>query len=122
MDDPNNVEADPSAFIEIGNRGTQSTVEAMDRNGNLFFGLLRPVAVGCWDSTLSSNDSSAAYNANNIRVVVQNSQTLQFIFGMKVVLNDQNREELWVLSNRYQVRGSQEPSKLYDNPFWLCIN
>lgn len=81
-------------------RGTQSTGQAMDRNGNLFFGLINPQAIACWDS------SQAFYDANRIRVVVENRRTLQFSNGLKVVRNNQNREELWVLSNRLQVRGA----------------
>lgn len=92
----------PRAFVEIGNRGMQTTAEAMDQNGNLFFGLISPIAVGCWDS------SQAAYDMNRIRVVVQNNETLQFSSGLKVVMNYRRREELWVLTCRFQVRNYQE--------------
>lgn len=88
----------PRAFVEIGKRGIQSTAEAMDHNGNLFFGLISPIAVGCWDSTQKE------YDANRIRVVVQDNETLQFSSGLKVVMNYRNREELWVLTCRFQVR------------------
>lgn len=62
---------------EIGNRGAQATAEAMDRNGNLFFGLINPIGLGCWDSTRS-------YGRETVRVVAQNDDTLQFPSGLKV--------------------------------------
>lgn len=89
------------AFKKIGERGIQAAAEAMDRNGNLFFGLISPVAVGCWDS------NQTLYDSSHIQVVVQNNETLQFASGMKVVQNSQNNEELWVLTCRYQVRSNQ---------------
>lgn len=91
-----NVESFPRAFTEIGSRPSQSAAEAMDRNGNLFFGLMDPIAIACWDS-------SRPYTPQNLNIVVQNDQTLQFASGVKVILNKKNREELWVLSCRFQV-------------------
>lgn len=68
----------------------------MDRNGNLFFGTIRPLGIACWDSNLP-------YTANNKKLVVQNDLTLQFISGLKIVTRN-NVQELWVLSCRFQVR------------------
>lgn len=79
----------------------------MDRNGNLFFGLINPIAIGCWDSSQGVND------AERIRVVAENRQTLQFTSGMKVVLNNHNKEELWVLTCRYQVGSKQQKLTLH---------
>lgn len=84
--------------MEIGKRGIQSTGEAIDQNGNLFFGLINPIAVGCWDS------SQSEYDASSIQVVALNNETLQFSSGVKVVMNNLQMQELWVLSCRYQVR------------------
>lgn len=39
-------------FQEIGTRGTQAAAEAMDKNGNLFFGMMDPIALACWVSYL----------------------------------------------------------------------
>lgn len=91
-----NVESVPRSFVEIGNRGTQATSMAMDSNGNLFFGLETPIAIGCWDS-------SAPYSRENTRIIAQNDQTLQFSSGVKIVRNKKHKEELWVLSCRFQV-------------------
>lgn len=68
----------------------------MDSNGNLFFGLMNPIAIGCWDS-------SKPYTRNNMRLVAHNDETLQFASGMKVVLNKKGQEELWVLTCSFQV-------------------
>lgn len=69
----------------------------MDSNGNLFFGLMGPIAIACWDS-------SRPYSRDNMRVVAQNKETLQFASGMKVVRNRKGIEELWILTCRFQVR------------------
>lgn len=91
-----NVESSPREFNEIGFRNSQATAQAMDSNGNLFFGVERPLGIACWDS-------SRPYNEQNMRIVAQNDQTLQFISGLKVIRNKKGDEELWVLSDRFQV-------------------
>lgn len=68
----------------------------MDCNGNLFFVLVNPLALVCWDS-------STAYTRNNIKVVHRNDQTLQFASGLKIVRNTDGVEELWIMTNRFQV-------------------
>lgn len=70
--------------------------EAMDSNGNLFFVLMNPIALVCWDS-------STPYATENIKIVVQNDLTLQFASGLKIVKNLFEVEELWIVSNRFQV-------------------
>ncbi|XP_019534039.3 protein yellow [Aedes albopictus] len=85
----------PRAFRVIGRRTSQSAAEAMDGNGNLFFGLLNQMAIACWDSTTN-------YNPNNFRIVSQNQETLQFPSGVKIVRNRKGVEELWVMSCRFQ--------------------
>lgn len=122
-------------FQEIGNRGTQSVAQAMDKNGNLFFGMLNPLALACWVSQsvscgstfvsslilalLRSNfqDSRTDYTKQNIKIVAQNDETLQFITGLKILTNGNGEEELWMISNRFQVRShslslSEAPSSV----------
>lgn len=72
--------------------------QAMDSNGNMWFVLLNPVALVCWDSSLP-------YAADNIKVVVENAETLQFASGLKIIKNLANEEELWVkfISNTLSV-------------------
>lgn len=90
-----NVESNPRAFSEIGTRRSQSAAEAMDKHGNLFFGLMDPIAIACWDS-------ERPYTASNMRIVAQNDATLQFASGLKVIENRKGKEELWVLTCRFQ--------------------
>lgn len=68
----------------------------MDENGNLFFGLMTPIAIGCWDS-------SKPYTTRNMRLVAQDDEKLQFASGIKVVMNKKAKEELWILTCRFQV-------------------
>lgn len=68
----------------------------MDRNGNLFFGLVNPVGIACWDT-------SRPYKQDNMRIVALNETTLQFASGMKVIKNMHGKEELWVSTCRFQV-------------------
>lgn len=75
----------------------RSTAQAIDSNGNMFFVLLEPLALVCWDS-------SSSYTTENFKIIYQNDQTLQFASGVKVVKNAVGMEELWVLTNRFQVR------------------
>lgn len=113
------VQAMPRAFAPIGLRGIQTPgkrsdknanwgnwkanfcfnrckAEAMDSNGNLFFVLVNPLALACWDS-------STPYSTDNIKIVLQNDATLQFASGLKVIRNLDGVEELWVATNRFQV-------------------
>lgn len=70
--------------------------EAMDSNGNLYFVLYNPIALACWDS-------STPYSRDNIKVIHQNDATLQFGSGVKVIKNLAGVEEIWILTNRFQV-------------------
>lgn len=72
-----NVESMPREFQEIGKRQSQAISQAMDNNGNLFVGLENQSIV-CWDS-------EKTFSAENIKIVTQNTHTLQFISGLKVV-------------------------------------
>lgn len=112
-----NPNAVPEAFQVLGSRGVQTpgnfcflltfeqrltcfffffSAEAMDSNGNLFFVLTNPPVLVCWDST-------TPYNRQNIRQVYRNDATLQFASGLKILKNNLGVEELWVMTNRFQV-------------------
>lgn len=80
----------------MGIRSNQTTVQVMDKNGNLFFGTINPPGIGCWDS-------QTLYNKANLRLVAQNNKELQFISGMKIINLPNGAQELWVLSCRFQV-------------------
>jgi hypothetical protein len=57
---------------------------------------MKPIALACWDSTLP-------YNRKNIKIVVRNDISLQFASGLKVVRNFDGLEEVWIMTNRFQV-------------------
>lgn len=90
---------DSSEFVALGTQRYHSNSHAMDENGNLYFGLNEPVALGCWDSA----NGIAAYNEDTVRILARNETTLQFVSGIKVVRNQSGKEELWVSSCRFQV-------------------
>lgn len=92
----NNPNAIATAFKPIGIRNGQTPAQAMDSNGNLWFVLLNPIALCCWDST-------TPYNRDNIKVVVRDDMTLQFASGLKVIKNTFGQDEVWTSTIRFQV-------------------
>lgn len=50
---------------------------------------------------LGFQDSRTEYNKKNIRI--QGYEMLQFMAGVKVVTNDHGEEEMWILTNKFQV-------------------
>lgn len=91
-----NENASPTSFTILGKRISPSAAEAIDSNGNLFFGLDSPSVIACWNIGKS-------FNKNNVKYPVRNDATLQFISGMKIIKNTYGEEELWTVSNRFQV-------------------
>lgn len=69
----------------------------MDQNGNLFFALVDPPALACWNTR-------TPYNVDNIRIVYRDDKTMQFASGLKITTNLRNEEEIWLLTNRLQVK------------------
>lgn len=92
-----NRNAYANAFQVLGARGTQSAAEAIDSCGNLFFGLNSLDEIACWDT------EKRPYNRGAIRTLVKDDVKLQFASGMKIKRNTEGEEELWVLTNRFQV-------------------
>ncbi|KAL0279776.1 UNVERIFIED_CONTAM: hypothetical protein PYX00_001261 [Menopon gallinae] len=74
-------------------RESQSVAQDMSKRGVLFFGLLSPVSVACWNSKLP-------YVPFNIVTIAQNNETLRFSSGVKVVRKN-GVEELLVTSSRF---------------------
>ena len=91
-----NDSASPTSFTILGKRSSPSAAEAIDSNGNLFFGLDSPSVIACWNT-------GKVLNKNNVKYLVRNDATLQFISGMKIIKNTYGKEELWAVSNRIQV-------------------
>ncbi|XP_028174654.1 protein yellow-like isoform X1 [Ostrinia furnacalis] len=76
-------------------RPNQSAAEAMDDNGILYFGLMDPPSIWCWNS-------ATRFEPRNFHKVAVNQETLQFASGVKVVKNLKGEQELWVLTSSFQ--------------------
>ncbi|XP_060523183.1 uncharacterized protein LOC132700081 [Cylas formicarius] len=77
-------------------RGTQAVAEAMDSKGVMYFGLLEDVQVVSWNSKTKN------YSRENFRVVDDDPKTLQYPSGVKVTLDENSHEWLWLLTTAYQ--------------------
>ncbi|XP_032684643.1 protein yellow-like [Odontomachus brunneus] len=90
-------ESEPRSFRSFAmERSSQSVAQAMDQNGILFFGLLSDLAIGCWNSI-----KYPEYGGTNTEIVVVNPETLQFPSGIKIIIPNNNREELWILTSSF---------------------
>ncbi|GBP62853.1 Protein yellow [Eumeta japonica] len=89
-------DADPrdiNAFPE--ERSSQSAAEAIDRNGIMYFGLMDPPSIWCWNT-------ATEYSPQNFHRIALNHETLQFASGVKVVNNLKGEQELWILTCSFQ--------------------
>lgn len=84
-------------FKSLGPKGSQSAASAIDSNGNLYFGLNAQNAIACWDTSKRPLTRSA------VKVLLKDDDRLQFASGMKVIRNTDGEEELWIVTNRFQV-------------------
>lgn len=93
IDEPN---AQPQAInVFPEERPNQSAAEAIDRNGVMFFGLMDPPSIWCWNT-------ATEFSQRNFHRVALNKETLQFASGVKVVNNLKGEQELWVLTSSFQ--------------------
>ncbi|KAL4712291.1 hypothetical protein ACJJTC_004053 [Scirpophaga incertulas] len=76
-------------------RPNQSAAEAMDSNGILYFGLMDPPSIWCWNS-------ATEFTPKNFYKVAVNRETLQFASGVKIINNLKGEQELWVLTSSFQ--------------------
>ncbi|XP_046737183.1 uncharacterized protein LOC124405958 [Diprion similis] len=76
---------------------SQATAQAFSREGILFFGLTKEIAIACWNMNDPMDDE-------HVVIVAQNNDTLQFASGIKVTKrrHDVLKEDLWVSTNRFQ--------------------
>ncbi|CAH1645530.1 unnamed protein product [Spodoptera littoralis] len=87
---------DPDAiYVFPKERSSQSAAEAIDRNGTMYFGLMDPPSILCWNT-------ATEFSSQNFHTVAADNETLQFASGVKIVLNDRGEEELWVLTSSLQ--------------------
>lgn len=98
----NDENANAEAFKILGPRGSQSAASAIDASGNLFFGLNNMNAIACWDTSKKPLTRAA------VKTLVKDDEKLQFTAGMKIIRNTDGEEELWMVSNRFQVISKYE--------------
>ncbi|XP_055385395.1 major royal jelly protein 1-like isoform X2 [Condylostylus longicornis] len=89
-----NPNSNGNIFQVIGRRNEQASAQAIDSRGNLFFGLVNSIGIGSWNYKSPWNGNSSA--------VYINPETLQFASGLKIVKNQNNQEELWIMTIRFQ--------------------
>ncbi|XP_050667032.1 protein yellow-like isoform X2 [Leptidea sinapis] len=87
--DPNSINVFPEK------RPNQSAAEAMNKDGILFFGLMEPPSIWCWNS-------ATEFGPKNFHQIAMNRETLQFASGLKIIKNVKGEEELWVLTSSFQ--------------------
>ncbi|XP_063533967.1 protein yellow-like isoform X1 [Cydia strobilella] len=88
--------ADPRSInVFPEERTSQSAAEAMDRDGVLFFGLMDPPSIWCWNS-------ATEYTPRNFHQIAIDRETLQFASGMKIINNLKGDQELWILTSSFQ--------------------
>nr|QHN70684.1 yellow-h2 [Limenitis arthemis astyanax] len=69
----------------------QSSASAIDDNGVMFYGLVTRDSIGCWDTR-------KPYQKKHIGIVAKDTTTL--IFPNDVKVDREERQSVWVLSNR----------------------
>ncbi|KAF9424040.1 hypothetical protein HW555_000749 [Spodoptera exigua] len=99
---------DPDAiYVFPKERPSQSAAEAIDQNGVMYFGLMDPPSIQCWNT-------ATEFSPRNFHTVAANQETLQFASGVKIVKNAKEEQELWVLTSSFQrvMTGSLSPDRM----------
>lgn len=91
--DPGNMY---QAFSKLGQRIGACAASAMDSENNLYCVTLNPIQLLQWNV----DDPNGSENIKSLDI---NPKDFEFVSGMKVVRNNYGQEELWMVSNRYQV-------------------
>lgn len=79
----------------MGERNVQCGIPVMTSGGYLLCGFMKPIGIVGWDIR-------TPYTQQNRLLLAENPTTLQFVSGMKIILNPHGKEEVWMLSNRLQ--------------------
>ncbi|XP_060523184.1 uncharacterized protein LOC132700082 [Cylas formicarius] len=92
-------QASPKLFHNLPyGRGVQSGPEAIDKNGNLYFGFMGPTEIATWNIYRRPE----THSMKNFKIIDSDKDALQFPGGLKVTPNENGDEILWVLTNSYQ--------------------
>lgn len=86
---------EPLVYESNYKRASQAGVQATSRRGVIFFQLVQLTAIACWNI-------EKPFAPENIVIIAQDEATLQYVSGIKVIINDRGEEELWFNTNRLQ--------------------
>ncbi|OAD60749.1 Protein yellow [Eufriesea mexicana] len=86
---------EPIVFESNYKRASQAGVQATSRRGVIFFQLVQLTAIACWNI-------EKPFTPENVVIIAQDEQTLQYVSGIKVITNKHSVEELWFNTNRLQ--------------------
>ncbi|XP_076240397.1 major royal jelly protein 9 [Calliopsis andreniformis] len=86
---------EPTVFQSNYKRASQAGVQATSRRGVIFFQLVQLTAIACWNI-------ERPFTPENVVIVAQDERTLQYVSGIKVIVNARGEEELWFNTNRLQ--------------------
>ncbi|KAI4484280.1 hypothetical protein M0804_007736 [Polistes exclamans] len=86
---------DPVIFRSNYKRASQAGVQATSRRGVIFFQLVQLTAIACWDI-------EKPFAPENVVIICQDEEILQYVSGIKVITNNHGEEELWFNTNRLQ--------------------
>ncbi|XP_076650360.1 major royal jelly protein 9 [Halictus rubicundus] len=86
---------EPTVYESNYKRASQAGVQATSRRGVIFFQLVQLTAIACWNI-------EKPFAPENIVIIAQDEATLQYVSGIKVIVNDRGEEELWFNTNRLQ--------------------
>lgn len=85
---------------------SQAGAQATSRRGVIFFQLVQLTAIACWDI-------GKPFTSENVVIIAQDEETLQYVSGIKVITNRAGEEELWFNTNRLQktINMSRKPTE-----------
>lgn len=86
---------EPVVFQSNYKRASQAGVQATSQSGVIFFQLVQLTAIACWDI-------GKPFTPENVVIIAQDEETLQYVSGIKVITNSLGEEELWFNTNRLQ--------------------
>lgn len=86
---------EPIVFESNYKRASQAGVQATSRRGVIFFQLVQLTAIACWNI-------EKPFTPENVVIIAQDEEKLQYVSGIKVITNSRGVEELWFNTNRLQ--------------------
>lgn len=98
---------EPIIFQSKKRRQSQAGPQATSRRGILFFQLVQDTAFACWNI-------EKPFTPENIVVLAQDEVALQYVSGVKVIVNALGEEEVLFNTNRLQktINNNRDPTEI----------